>query len=148
MASRFGSIPAGRSCACHALSASSGIVRALSGAPFTRNALSVYSRSSSDTSSSCAAIVRAFSLIFSMAKCSATPPTESDREPYVSMPSGVTCVSPCRTVMSSGVTPRPSATICDHVVSCPWPCGDVPVATTTLPVGRQRIVAASQPPAA
>jgi hypothetical protein len=25
---------------------------------------------------------------------------------------------------------------------------DVPVATTTLPVGRQRIVAASQPPAA
>ena len=50
--------------------------------------------------------------------------------------------------MSSGVTPRPSATICDHVVSCPWPCGDVPVATTTLPVGRQRIVAASQPPAA
>ena len=50
--------------------------------------------------------------------------------------------------MSSGVTPRPSATICDHVVSWPWPCGDVPVATTTFPVGRHRIVAASQPPAA
>jgi len=35
-----GSVPAGRSCACHALNASSGIVLALSGAPFTRHALS------------------------------------------------------------------------------------------------------------
>ena len=44
-------------------------------------------------------------------------------------------------------TPSRSATICENVVTCPCPCGDVPMSTWTVPVGRQRIVAASQPPA-
>jgi hypothetical protein len=87
-------------------------------------------------------------LIFSIAKWSAAPPTDTDLEPYVSMPSGVISVSPWRTSTSSGVTPSPSATICAHVVSCPCPWGDVPVFTRTLPVGRHSIVAPSQPPAA
>ncbi len=78
---RSGSVPAGRSCACQADTASSGIVRALSGAPRTEKVPRSNSRSPSDTSSSCAAIVRAFSLIFSSARCSAAPPTEMLRLP-------------------------------------------------------------------
>ena len=45
-------------------------------------------------------------------------------------------VSPCRTSTSSIGTPRWSATICENVVTWPCPCGDVPVTTCTLPVGR------------
>src|SRR5215208_3209366 len=63
------------------------------------------------------------------------------------MPSGCTAVSPCRTSISSKPAPRRSATICENVVTCPWPCGDVPISACTLPVGSTRIVAASQPPA-
>ena len=37
--------------------------------------------------------------------------------------------------------------ICDHEVACPWPCGEVPVITVTLPVGCTRTVEVSQPPA-
>ena len=57
-------------------------------------------------------------------------------------------VSPCSTSTSDGSQPSWSATICDHAVSWPWPCGEVPVTTWNVPVGRQRIVAVSQPPAA
>ena len=63
------------------------------------------------------------------------------------MPSADTAVSPWSTSTSSGSTPSASAVICDQVVTCPWPCGEVPVITVTLPVGWQRMVAASQPPA-
>ena len=56
-------------------------------------------------------------------------------------------VSLCSTSMSSGLMPSFSATIIDHAVSWPWPCGAVPVTTCTLAVGRTRTVAASQPPA-
>ena len=44
-------------------------------------------------------------------------------------------------------TPSSSATICAKVVSSPWPCGDAPVITVTLPVGSIFTVALSQPPA-
>ena len=57
-------------------------------------------------------------------------------------------MSPCSTSTSEGSQPSWSATICDHAVSWPWPCGEVPVITWNVPVGRQRIVAVSQPPAA
>ena len=57
-------------------------------------------------------------------------------------------VSPCSTSTSSNATPSWSATIWLHAVSCPWPCGLVPVMTSTLPVGSIRIAACSQPPAA
>ena len=40
---------------------------------------------------------------------------------------------PARTVTSSGVTPRMSATTCAAVVSCPCPCGTVPSVTTISP---------------
>ncbi len=75
--SSIGSTPAGRSCACQADAASSGIVRALSGAPFTRNAPSLHSRSSCETSSSCAAIRLAFSRTRSTARRNASPPTDA-----------------------------------------------------------------------
>jgi len=74
-------------------------------------------------------------------------PTAADRDPYVSIPRRVTDVSPCHTSTSSGETPSPSATIWDHEVSCPCPCGDVPVRTITFPNGRHSISAASHPPA-
>ena len=56
-------------------------------------------------------------------------------------------VSPCSTSTSSNATPSRSATICDSAVSWPWPCGEMPVMTSTLPVGSIRIAACSQPPA-
>ncbi len=46
-----------------------------------------------------------------------------------------------------GIDAQRSATICDHVVSWPWPCGVEPLTTWTMPVGSIRTVAASQPPA-
>ena len=49
--------------------------------------------------------------------------------------------------MAPGSMPSWSATIWDHVVSWPWPCGEVPVTTWTLPVGSIRTVADSHPPA-
>jgi hypothetical protein len=64
------------------------------------------------------------------------------------MPSGEIDVSPCRTSTSSGCTPSSSAAIWDHVVSWPWPCGEVPMVSVTLPLGWHRTCAASQPPAA
>ena len=48
--------------------------------------------------------------------------------------------------MSSKATPSRSATSWLHAVSCPWPCGLVPVITSTLPVGSIRTAACSQPP--
>src|SRR5918993_146532 len=54
----------------------------------------------------------------------------------------------CSTSTSSGVTPRASATICEKVVLCPWPWGEVPLMTVTFPVGLQRTEARSQPPPA
>ena len=50
--------------------------------------------------------------------------------------------------MSSKGTPSRSATIWLHAVSWPWPCGLVPVITSTLPDGSIRTLACSQPPAA
>ena len=63
------------------------------------------------------------------------------------MPFGEIWVSPCSTSTSSNGTPSWSATIWLHAVSCPWPCGDEPVTTSTLPVGSIRMDACSQPPA-
>ncbi len=91
---------------------------------------------------------RAFSTIFSPALKSAAPPTGRLRLPYVSRPACEMLVSPCSTSTSDGSQPSWSATICDQAVSCPCPCGEVPVTTWNVPVGRQRIVAVSQPPAA
>ena len=119
-----------------------------SGEPFTVNVPSSNSRSSSDTSSWCATMLRAFAMIFSPACQSAMPPTVSDLLPYVSIPSCDEAVSPWITSTSSTLTPSWSATICANVVSwlCPW--GEVPVTTWTEPSGWKRIVAASQPPTA
>ena len=44
-------------------------------------------------------------------------------------------------------TPSSSATICAKVVSSPWPWGEAPVITVTLPEGSILTVADSQPPA-
>src|SRR4249919_2461462 len=87
-------------------------------------------------------------MIFSPADQRAAPPTGRLLLPYVSRPYGEMLVSPCSTSTSEGSQPSWSATICDQAVSwlCPW--GDVPVTTWNVPVGRQRIVAVSQPPAA
>ena len=57
-------------------------------------------------------------------------------------------VSPWSTSTSSMSQPSWSATICAQAVSWLCPCGDVPVITWTEPVGQDRIVACSHPPAA
>ncbi len=103
--------------------------------------------SSGLTSSWCAAMRRAFSTRRSPAILMAWPPTASEREPYVSMPYGARPVSPWTTSMSSKGTPITSLAIWLQAVSWPWPCGDVPVISSTLPVGRTRMVQCSQPPA-
>ena len=63
------------------------------------------------------------------------------------MPCGDASVSPCTTSTSSKGTPSASAAIWLQHVTWPWPCGLVPVTTSTLPVGSMRMLAASQPPA-
>src|SRR6266550_5817895 len=143
-ASSPGSMPSGRLCAVQAWSASSLVVSDL---PFALNVPFSYSSSSSPTSSWCAAILRAFSTTRSAAWYAATPPTVRLRLPYVSLPSGATAVSPWSTSTSSYGIPRRSATIWENVVTWLCPCGEVPISTCTVPVGRKRIVAASQPPA-
>ena len=63
--------------------------------------------------------------------------------PYVPYPNGVPSVSPSSTVTSSIGMPSSPATICDTVVSWPWPCEGVPMVTTTLPVRWTRTLALS-----
>src|SRR5579859_43419 len=146
--SRSGSTPGGRSCAAKTASAQSASVLPLSGVPRTRNFPSANSRSVTSHSSRCAAIGLVFSTTRWHACTTAAAPTATDRDPYVSQPCGAVRVSPCSTSTSSKATPSWSATIWLHEVSCPCPCGLVPVTTSTLPVGRTRTVAASQPPPA
>ena len=81
VASRPGSTSAGSAWAVQAEKAISGIVLARSGAPVTWNLPSFHSRSSSATSSSWAAMVRALALTFSAAWYSASAPTEALRLP-------------------------------------------------------------------
>ena len=50
---------------------------------------------------------------------------------------------PERTCTWSGEQPMMSATTCEDVVSCPWPCGTVPSVTTTSPKMSSFTVAAS-----
>ena len=63
------------------------------------------------------------------------------------MPLDEIWVSPCSTSTSSNGTPSRSATIWLHAVSWPWPWGETPVMTSTLPVASMRMLALSQPPA-
>ena len=60
----------------------------------------------------------------------------------MSNPSGLIKVSECSTVTSAGSIPSLSATICDHDVSWPCPCGVAPDTTSALPVGSTRTVKA------
>ncbi len=75
-----GSTPSGRSCAAQVAVATSWIVTPLP-VPLTPNRPPENSRSSSDASSMCAAIVLALATTFSAALTTAIPPTASDREP-------------------------------------------------------------------
>ena len=102
------------------------------------------------------AIRLAFSRTFSAALATASPPTESEREPYVPLPHGPWSVSPWITSTFSGSTPRLSATI--------WakPCRALAVRRGTgehrrrprrvhahhrgLPEGRLEAHAAARPP--
>ena len=63
------------------------------------------------------------------------------------MPYGARPVSLWITSMSSTGTPSTLLAIWLQAVSWPWPCGEVPVTTSTLPVGSRRTVQCSQPPA-
>ncbi len=80
-ASRLGSIPSGRSWAVKAAKATSPKATARDGVPTTRNSASTNSRSSSAASSWWAAMPRALSSTRSVAMATATPPTDSDRDP-------------------------------------------------------------------
>ena len=99
----------------------------LPGEPLTENVPSLSSMSSGAASSLCATIARTLSTTLSDALAIASPPTASEREPYVSRPHGPWDVSPCMTSTACGSTPSLSATIWAKLVSSPWPCGDVPV---------------------
>ena len=87
-------MPSGRLCAANVASATSWIVVFASGEPLTENVPPVKSTSPSAASSRWAATLRALSTTFRAARCTATPPTTSDRDPYVSMPCGEDWVSP------------------------------------------------------
>ena len=63
------------------------------------------------------------------------------------MPNGIFAVSPWTTSTLSIGMPRPSATSCAKVVSCPWPWLWLPVKTVTEPVGWTRTSAVSYKPA-
>src|SRR3712207_6900269 len=54
-------------------------------------------------------------------------------------------VSPWRISTSSTLTPKESAAICDQLVTCPWPWGEVPVTTSTCPEASMWTLAISQP---
>ena len=99
----------------------------MSGEPATRNVPSASSMSSGAASSWCATIRLALSCTFSAARAIASPPTASDRDPYVFLPNGPVLVSPWITSTTAGSTPSRSATIWAKLVSSPWPCGDAPL---------------------
>src|SRR6266702_2434308 len=90
--------------------------------------------SSSDTSSRCAASLRALARILRATIDTAAPATGVLREAYVPIPNGAVSVSPSSTTTSSAGRPSSCATICAHVVSCPWPCVFAPVRRMALPV--------------
>ena len=114
----------GGMCAAPEISA---MVIALSGEPRTWYLPSASSMSSGAASSSAAQIFLAFSCTFSAARPTDSPPTASEREPYVPQPNGPWFVSPCSTSTFSGSIPSRSATICAKPVSWPWPCGEMPL---------------------
>ena len=80
-ARRFGSSPSGRLWPVKAANAMPWMGIALSGDPLTEKVPLANSRSSSDTSSWWAAMVRALSITLSVAMATAVPPTASDRDP-------------------------------------------------------------------
>ena len=90
--------------------------------------------SSSDTSSRCAASLRALARILRDTIATAAPATGVRRDAYVPMPNGAVSVSPSSTTMSSAGMPSSWATICAQVVSWPWPWPRAPVRTMALPV--------------
>ena len=109
-------MPSGRSWAVNASKAMRlRAASSLSGEPFTRNAPSTNSRSSSAASSWWAAIVRALSITLSHAMAIATPPTgERARAVGVHARAARSPCRECSTSTSSGSTPSLSATIIDH----------------------------------
>ena len=88
----------------------------------------------------------AFSRSLMPAFISADPPTAMARLPKVPIPWCTRSVSPWMTCTSSTATPTWSATIWANEVSVPWPWGEMPVSTVTLPLSSTRTVADSQPP--
>ena len=83
--------------------------------------------SSGAASSSAAQMRFALSCTRWAARTIASPPTASEREPYVSQPQAPWSVSPWCTSTFCGSMPRMSPAIWAKLVSSPWPCGDVPV---------------------
>ncbi len=84
----------------------------LSGDPLTRYAPPATSMSSGAASSSAAQIRFAFSWTRSAARAIASPPTASERDPYVPQPHGPALVSPWTTSTLAGSIPSRSAVIC------------------------------------
>ena len=89
---------------------------------------------------------RAFSCNFVTAIISALPPVTVPRLPIVPCPIGVLLVSPWRTAILLKSAPSSSATIWAKVVSCPCPCGEMPVITVTVPLGSTRTLLDSYGP--
>jgi hypothetical protein len=96
----------------YAAPATSAIVIALSGDPLTWNLPSTSSMSSGAASSSAAQMRLALSCTLFAARAIASPPTDSDRDPYVPQPHGPVPVSPCTTSTFCTSMPSRSAAIC------------------------------------
>ena len=113
--------------------------------PATVNRPSASSMSASAASRMWAAILAAFSATLPAAMWAAEPPITAEREPMVPTPNATLSVSPSITLMSAGSIPSRPETICLYMVSCPWPWDLVPMRTSAVPDGLNRISQNSRP---
>ena len=111
--------------------------------PFTVNFPSWWTTSSGAASSRRAAIRRPRSMIFSVARVTAEPPTVRAPEPPLPRPAPSKSLSPQNTWMRSGGTPSFSLTICANAVSLPWPIDVEPANSETEPSALTRSSAVS-----
>ena len=81
-----------------------------------------------------------------LAAPAAIPENRDEYEPDETDQTDVWLSNSSTVATSSGVSPSSSATICATAVSWPWPCGAVPIVTTTLPLAFTRTCAQSEAP--
>ncbi len=83
------------------------------------------------------------SIVFSVARSTAEPPTEIAPDPPLPRPASSASLSPEKTWMRSGGRPSRSLTIWVKAVSLPWPMDVEPAKSETEPSGLTRTSAVS-----